>query len=66
MPLVESVPHLYNWLNEHPNPEKDAPLWCKIRHGGPTEHLDPNDGDDIRDVHGIGPSRAEQLEAAGI
>ena len=66
LPLVESVPHLNNWLNKHPNPEKDAPLWCKIQQGGPTEHLNPNDIADIRDVHGIGPSRAEQLEAAGI
>ena len=66
LPLVESVPHLNNWLNKHPNPKKDAPLWCKIQQGGPTEHLNPNDVDDIRDVHGIGPSRAEQLNDAGI
>lgn len=66
LPLVESVPHLNNWLNKHPNPEKDAPLWCKIQQGGPTEHLNPSNIDDIRDVHGIGPSRAEQLNDAGI
>ncbi len=66
LPLVESVPHLNNWLNKHPNPEKDAPLWCKIQQGGPTEHLNPHDIDDIRDVHGIGPSRADQLNDAGI
>jgi integrase len=66
LPLVESVPHLNNWLNKHPTPQKDAPLWCKIQQGGPTEHLNPNDVDDIRDVHGIGPSRAEQLNDAGI
>ena len=34
LPLVESVPHLNKWLNEHPNPEKDAPLWCKIQQAG--------------------------------
>ena len=66
LPLVESVPHLNNWLNKHPNPKKAAPLWCKIQQGGPTEHLNPNDVADIRDVHGIGPSRAEQLNDAGI
>ncbi|MCY4731924.1 tyrosine-type recombinase/integrase [Natronomonas gomsonensis] len=66
LPLVESVPHLNNWLNKHPNPEKDAPLWCKIQQGGPTKHLNPNNVDDIRDIHGIGPSRAEQLNDAGI
>jgi len=66
VPLVESVPHLNRWLSDHPNPEKDAPLWCKIQQGGPTEHIDPHDIDDIRDVHGIGPSYAEQLEGAGI
>lgn len=66
LPLVESVPHLNDWLNKHPNPEKDAPLWCKIQQGGPIEQLEPADIDDIWDVHGIGPSRAETLEAAGI
>jgi len=66
LPLVESVPHLNNWLSKHPNPEKDAPLWCKIQQGGPTEHLNPHDIDDIRDVHGIGPSRADKLNDAGI
>lgn len=66
LPLVESVPHINDWLNKHPTPEKDAPLWCKIQQGGPTEHLNPNDIDDIRDIHGIGPSYAESLEAAGI
>ncbi len=66
VPLVESVPHLNNWLNKHPNPEKDAPLWCKIQQGGPIEHLNPHDVDDIRDVYGIGPSRADTLNDAGI
>jgi len=66
LPLVESVPHINTWLSKHPNPEKDAPLWCKIQQGGPTEHLNPNDVEDIREVYGIGPSRAEQLNDAGI
>jgi len=39
LPLVESVPHLNNWLNKHPNPEKDAPLWCKIQQGDPDDQL---------------------------
>lgn len=39
LPLVESVPHLNNWLNKHPNPEKDAPLWCKIQQGNPDDQL---------------------------
>jgi site-specific recombinase XerD len=39
LPLVESVPHLNNWLNKHPSPEKDAPLWCKIQQGNPDDQL---------------------------
>ncbi|WP_411962820.1 tyrosine-type recombinase/integrase [Haloferax sp. YSMS24] len=39
LPLVESVPHLNKWLNAHPNPTKDAPLWCKIQQGGPDDQL---------------------------
>jgi len=39
LPLVESVPRLNKWLNEHPNPQKDAPLWCKIQQGGPDDQL---------------------------
>jgi site-specific recombinase XerD/predicted small metal-binding protein len=66
IPLVESVPYLNNWLAKHPDPEPDAPLWCKIQQGGPTEHLNLHDVDDVREVHGIGPSYAEQLEDAGI
>jgi hypothetical protein len=31
LPLVESVPHLNSWLNQHPVPKPEAPLWCKIR-----------------------------------
>lgn len=39
LPLVESVPYLNRWLNNHPNPEKDAPLWCKIQQGDPDAAL---------------------------
>jgi site-specific recombinase XerD len=39
LPLVESVPYLNKWLNAHPNPTKDAPLWCKIQQGGPDDQL---------------------------
>ena len=39
LPLVESVPYLNNWLSSHPNPEKDAPLWCKIQQGDPDDKL---------------------------
>jgi site-specific recombinase XerD len=66
LPLVESVPHLNDWLAKHPNPDLDAPLWCKIQQGGPTEHLDVHEVEDVREVHGIGPSYAEQLNEAGI
>jgi len=39
LPLVESVPHLNNWLAKHPNPEKENPLWCKIQQGDPKDPL---------------------------
>lgn len=39
LPLVESVPYLNKWLSEHPNPTKDAPLWCKIQQGNPDDQL---------------------------
>ncbi len=39
LPLVESVPYLNHWLNKHPNPEKEAPLWCKIQQGSPDDQL---------------------------
>jgi len=39
LPLVESVPHINNWLAKHPNPEKDNPLWCKIQQGNPDDQL---------------------------
>ncbi|MFW6172371.1 MAG: tyrosine-type recombinase/integrase [Elusimicrobiota bacterium] len=31
LPLISSVPHLRNWLNNHPNPSNGKPLWSKIR-----------------------------------
>jgi site-specific recombinase XerD len=31
LPLVDSVPYLNRWLNRHPNPNDDAPLWCKLQ-----------------------------------
>jgi site-specific recombinase XerD len=34
IPLVESVPYLNKWLNEHPDPDKNAHLWCKIQQPG--------------------------------
>jgi len=39
LPLVRSVPHINDWLNKHPNPEKDTPLWCKIQQGNPDDPL---------------------------
>ena len=66
LPLVRSVPHINDWLNKHPNPVKDAPLWCKIQQGGPTEHLTPAEVDDVEAIHGIGPAYAEKLKDAGV
>lgn len=40
LPLVESVPALNKWLNSHPNPEKDAPLWCKLQSYTRQDHED--------------------------
>lgn len=31
--LVESTPHMNRWLSEHPDPKKEAPLWCQLRDG---------------------------------
>ncbi len=31
LPLISSVPYLNNWLNNHPNRERDSYLWSKIR-----------------------------------
>jgi site-specific recombinase XerD len=39
LPLVRSVPHINDWLNKHPHPRKDAPLWCKIQQGSPDDQL---------------------------
>ncbi|WP_416839113.1 tyrosine-type recombinase/integrase [Haloferax sp. DFSO52] len=39
IPLVESVPLINRWLSQHPNPTKNAPLWCKIQQGGPDDQL---------------------------
>ena len=66
LPLVESVPYLNTWLGEHPNPEKDAPLWCKIQQGGPVETLTLDDVDGLEDIHGIGDAIAARLREAGI
>jgi len=33
LPLVESTPALNRWLNDHPDPSEDAPLWCQLRDG---------------------------------
>ncbi len=66
LPLVRSVPHINDWLNKHPNPEKGAPLWCKVQQGGPTEHLAPAEVDNVNEIYGIGPAYAEKLRNAGI
>lgn len=42
LPLVESVPYVNKWLNDHPDPAKNAPLWCKIQQGGPDDQLTYN------------------------
>jgi len=31
LPLLESTPAINQWLNDHPEPRKDASLWCKLR-----------------------------------
>jgi site-specific recombinase XerD/ribosomal protein L40E len=66
LPLVESVPYINKWLNEHPNPVKDAPLWCKIQQGGPTETVRPGDVDDIAEIYGIGREMARRLSYVGV
>lgn len=31
LPLVSSVPHVQNWLNNHPNKDNSStPLWCRL------------------------------------
>jgi len=39
LPLIRSVPHINDWLNKHPNPEKNTPLWCKIQQGDADDPL---------------------------
>lgn len=31
LPLVESTPPINKWLNDHPDPTDDAPLWSQLR-----------------------------------
>lgn len=33
LPLLEATPAINKWLNDHPDPTKDAPLWCQLRDG---------------------------------
>lgn len=33
LPLYESSPSLNKWLNDHPDPQSDAPLWCQLQNG---------------------------------
>lgn len=66
LPLVECVTHLNDWLSEHPNPEADAPLWCKTQQRGPRKTLDPTAVDDLTDVYGIGAAMAERLRNGGV
>jgi site-specific recombinase XerD len=40
--LVESVPYLNRWVNQHPKPEADAPLWCKLQQGSGEERVSYN------------------------
>ncbi|MFB6105065.1 MAG: tyrosine-type recombinase/integrase, partial [Halobacteriaceae archaeon] len=39
LPLRGSIPYVNRWLNDHPNPDDDAPLWCKIQQGSPDDQL---------------------------
>ena len=66
LPLVESVPYLNKWLNAHPDPRKDAPLWCRTQQRGPTETLNPTEVDDLTEVHGIGAEMARRLAYVDI
>lgn len=39
IPLRESVPYVNRWLADHPDPSRDASLWCKLREAsGPVSH----------------------------
>jgi site-specific recombinase XerD len=66
LPLVEAVPHVNKWLSNHPNPAKDAPLWCKIQQGGPVKALRPSEVEDVAEVHGIGREMARRLSYVDI
>ncbi len=39
LPLISSVPHINNWLSNHPDRHNDNPLWCKIRGGSGAERI---------------------------
>jgi integrase len=40
-PLIHSVEYLQKWLDNHPTPERDAPLWCD---------LTPDDGGNVERI----------------
>ena len=40
--LIESEPHVTQWLEHHPDPRPDRPLWCKIDQGNPHEQIGYN------------------------
>lgn len=42
IPLLESVPYLNRWLNSHPDPKPETPLWCKLQQGPVEERVSYN------------------------
>jgi len=42
LPLVESRPYLEQWLQSHPSPSPQSPLWCKLEQGSPDEQIGYN------------------------
>ncbi|WP_435153004.1 tyrosine-type recombinase/integrase [Haladaptatus sp. DFWS20] len=42
LPLLESTPYLNDWLNKHPQPNRGAPLWCKIQQADDADPLSYN------------------------
>jgi hypothetical protein len=40
--IIESEPHVTQWLEEHPDPRPQRPLWCKIDQGNPHEQIGYN------------------------
>ncbi len=42
LPLVESRPYLEQWVQTHPSPTSNSPLWCKLEQGTPDEQLGYN------------------------